>query len=188
MAERFTIKIPCKSYVRVFLELNCGDPVDLRQLPGLFKEFKRGLSMKPEHRGKGDFPLNQAYNDSVTIIIPTDMFYRYGWELNKENLLDFNSAAEQQVKFFMRQYISINNSVGSKVADSIREFQSRFGFTEDIWNYESIKKDFDRNGKIVQLKLIKGVRKEVMEILLDNLSYLGIVTKKLSNEYIRRHF
>jgi hypothetical protein len=181
MAERFTIKIPCKPYVKVFLEINGGDPVDLHHLPVLFKEFRRGLSKKPEHREKACVAV---YSDSVTIIIPSDMFYRHGWELNKENLLDFNRVAEQQVKYFMRQYISFNNSMGVSVANSIREFQDKFGFTESIWNYEAIKKDFDRNGQITQMKTIKKLREEVIKILLDNLSDIGTVSKKLQKEYI----
>lgn len=181
MAERFTIKIPCKPYVRAFLELNCGDPADLARLQRLFKEFKNCLSKKPEHR---EASTVANYTDVVTIIIPADMFYRHGWEMNKENLLDFNRAAEQQVKFFMRQFISINNSVGVPVSESIKEFQDRFGFTESIWNYESIKKDYDRNGKGFELKLIRELRVEINKILLNNLSDLKIISTKLKKEYI----
>jgi hypothetical protein len=181
MAERFTIKIPCKKYVRTYLELNCGDPVDLSHLKGLFKEFKICLSKKPEHREKANVA---RYDDFVSIIIPTDMFYRFGWEMNKENLLDFNRAAEQQVKFFMRQFISINHNAGMSVAECIRNFQNKFGFTEMTWNYDSIKKDFDRNGKLYQLKTIKNLRKEVNEILLDNLAYVGTISKKFKNQCV----
>ena len=178
-SERFTIKIPCKPYVRVYLEINCGEPVNLKHLPILLKEFKRSLSKKPEHREKACVAV---YPDTVSIIIPTDLFYRYGWEMNRENVLDFNRLVELQIKFFMRQYISVNNTLGISVANSIREFQERFGFNESIWAYESIKKDFDRNGKISELKLIKGLKGEIHKILLDNLSCLGTVSKKLKNE------
>ncbi len=182
-SSRFTIKIPCKPYVRVFLEINCGDTVDLSHLPVLLKEFKRSLSKKPEHR---EASILAKYKDFVTVIVPSDMFYRYGWEMNKENLLDFNKAAELQVKFFMRQYISINNNVGVKIADSIREFQDRFGFTESVWNYESIKKDYDRNVSRSEIKLIRGLKVEINKILLDNLSHLGTVSFKLKKEYMNR--
>jgi hypothetical protein len=181
MADRFTIKIPCKPYTRVFLELNCGDPADLTHLRSLFKEFKSCLSKKSEHREGSILTL---YKDEVTIIIPTDMFYRLGWEMNKENLQDFNRAAEQHAKFFMRQFISINNSAGVSVCESIKEFQDKFGFAESIWGYESIKKDYDRNGKMCELKLIRGLRVEINKILLNNLSYLGIISTKLKKEYI----
>ena len=180
MSGHFTINIPCKSYVKVYLEINCGKPVDLKHMPVLLKEFKRSLSTKPEHRETENIA---KYSADVTIIIPNDMFYRYGWEMNKENLLDFNKYVEQQIKFFMRQYISINNSVGVSVADSIREFQEKFDFTENVWSYESIKKDFDRNGRITQMKLIKELRVEVNKILMDNLSCLGTVSKKLQKEH-----
>lgn len=179
-AERFTIKIPCKPYLKAFLEINCGDPVDLRYLPDLLEEFKRGLSRKPEHREKTNVVL---YKDFVTIIIPSDMFYRYGWEMNKENLLDFNRAVERLVKFFMRQYIAVNSSLGLSVTKCIREFQNRFGFDESIWNFEALKKDWDRNGTKIELKSVKQLQGELNKILLANLSDIGTISKKLKKEY-----
>jgi hypothetical protein len=119
----------------------------------------------------------------VTVIIPPDMFYRYGWEMNKENILDFNRKVEMKAKFFARQYISVNKSLGFPVANCIREFQESFGFHETLWSYESIKKDFDRHGKVPELKTIRQLRVELNRILLDNLSDLGTISKKLIKEY-----
>ena len=180
MSQHFTIKIPCKRYVKAFLECNCGTPVDLKHLPDLLEEFRRGLEKKPCHRESSDLVM---LCDTVTIIIPPDMFYRYGWELNKENIIDFNRNAELKVKFFMRQYIAVNKSLGSPVAACIREFQNEFCFPESTWSYESIKKDFDRHGSVPDLKILKDLKTEINKILMDNLSELGTISKKLKKEY-----
>ncbi len=180
MSNHFTIKIPCKAYVKAYLEINCGTPVDLTHLPDLLDEFRRGLSRKPEHRESTEAALCR---DVVTIIIPNDMFYRYGWEMNRENILDFNRKIEMKVKFFMRQYVSVNKSFGVPVANCIREFQEGFGFTEPVWSYESIKKDFDRHGRVPELKIIRELKIEMNKILLDNLSDLGTISKKLKKDY-----
>ena len=177
----FTIKIPCKTYVKAYLETNCGTPVNLQHLPDLLEEFRRGLARKPEHRESADLA---ACRELVTIIIPPDMFYRYGWEMNKENILDFNRKIEMKVKSFMRLHVAFNSSLGTPVANCIREFQEIFGFPEPVWSYESIKKDFDRHGHIPKLKTMKELKSEMNKILLDNLSDLGTISKKLKKEYV----
>jgi hypothetical protein len=181
MSNQFTIKVPCKKYVKAYLEINCGTPVNLQHLPDLLDEFRRGLARKPCHRETSDLAV---FKDLVTVIIPPDMFYRYGWELNKENVLDFNRKVEMKVKFFMRQYVIVNKSLGTPVANCIREFQEGFGFTEQVWSYESIKKDFDRHGCGPQMKIIRELKVEMNKILLDNLSDLGTISKKLKKEYV----
>lgn len=180
MNNHFSIEIPCKKYVKAYLEINCGTPVNLQHLPAVMEEFRRALCRKPEHRESA--PVAE-YKDKVKVIVPSDMFYRYGWEMNRENELDFNRKVEQQAKYFMRQYVSVNSSIGVPVAICIREFQEKFGFHEPIWSYESIKKDFDRHGKVPEMKTLRDLRAEINKILLDNLSELGTVSKKLKKEY-----
>jgi hypothetical protein len=181
MSNHFTIKVPCKTYVKAYLETNCGAPADLQHLPAVLKEFKRALSRKPSHRESAELA---RYKDLVTIIIPSDIFYRCGWEMNKENILEFNRFIELKVKFNMRQYIALNNCLGQPVANCIREFQEGFGFPDYIWEYDSIKKDFDRNGRITDLKTLRDLKGELNKKLLANLSELGTISKKFKNEYI----
>ena len=179
MSTHFTIKIPCKPYVRAYLETNCGSPADLKFLPDLLKEFKVCLDKKPCHRETANVA---CYSDIITIIIPPDWFYRYGWEMNKENILDFNQRVELKVKFFMRQYIAINQGFGTPLNICIRDFQDNFGFAEHIWPGDSIRKDFYRNGEACNIHTIKELRKELNKILLDNLSRAGTLSKKHKKE------
>lgn len=180
MSNHFTIKIPCKTYVKAYLEFNCGNLVDLSLMPDLLKEFKICLDKKPEHRESANLTL---YCETVTIIIPPDWFYRYGWEMNKENIIDFNKRVEMKVKFFMRQYIAINNSLGTPLITCIREFQTSFGFSEDIWSWDSIRKDFERNGEKCKLKKVKELKEELQNLCLANLSRSGHISNKLKKEY-----
>jgi hypothetical protein len=103
--------------------------------------------------------------------------------MNKENILDFNHTVELKVKFFMRQYIAINNGLGTPLATCVKEFQNSFGFTEDIWTWDSIRKDFERNGEKCKTKTIKELRIELNRILMDNLSKHGVISKRLKKEY-----
>lgn len=180
-SQHFTIKVPCKKYVKAFLETNCGSPVDLRLMPDLQKKFIQCLSRKPQHRENSEVA---TYSEMATIIIPSDIFYRHGWEMNRENVLTFNKEVEVLVKFVMRQYIGIASALGNPVSNSIREFQERFGFDESDWSYDSIKKDFDRHGKKVSLNTTRNLKEEIHKIFLDNLSELGTISKKALKEKI----
>ncbi len=176
--NRFTIKIPCKKYVKAYLENNCGCPADLKHLPDLREELRRCLSRKPEHiecKNVAD------YEDTVTVVISDDMFYRYGWEMNKENILDFNRKVESKVKFLMRQYVSLNYSLGVPVTDCIRNFQNEYGISEMHWPYQSIRKDFYRHG-VRRIKTLSQVKTEINKIFLENLSQLGTISRKLKKE------
>jgi hypothetical protein len=178
MSNHFTIKIPCKKYVKAYLENNCGTPVNLKHLPDLQEILRLSLQRKPEHLENKKVA---EYDDTVTVIIPDDMFYRYGWELNKENTLDFNRNVEQKVKFLMRQYISLNYTLGIPVTDCIRNFQEEYGISELHWPYQSIRKDFYRHG-VKRIKTIKQINTEINKIFMENLSQLGTISRKFKKE------
>lgn len=179
MSDRFSLEIPCKKYVKAYLENNCGHPVNLQHIPELMEEFRRGLAKMPCHK---DSKKPGLYEDSVTIIIPPNFFYRYGWELQQEHIRDLNRIIEIRVKFLMRQYVSLNHSMGVPIATCIREFQDKFGFPEPVWSYESIKKDYDRNGLNNSINILKNLKQEIDKIFLSNLSELGTVSKKFKKE------
>lgn len=172
----FTIEIPCKSYVKVYLETNCGNPVDLQHLPDIHTLVMRNLKKKQDYR-KTDPICN--YDDKVTVMISPKLFYRYGWEITKEGIREINSFSEQKIKYVMRQYVFFNNKLGQPVASCIRDFQQIFLFAEDVWNFESIKKDYQRHISDKDTPKMKDMKKEINKILLSNLSELGTISKRL---------
>lgn len=180
--NHFTIEIPCKSYVKAYLENNCGRPVDLKHLPSLMEEFRRALAKMPSH--KDDSKKKAVHEDKVQIIIPPNFFYRYGWEMEEDNVRDFNVKIEHTVKYIMRQYVSLNHSMGIPVATCIRDFQEKYCFPETVWCFDSIKKDFYRNGISGNLKFMKVIKEEIDKLFMSNLSELGTVSKKFQKENI----
>jgi hypothetical protein len=167
--------------VKAYIENNCGNPADLQRLPELRGEFRRCLKNKPWRRERDAVA---KYTDSVIIIIQHDDFYRLGWELNTENILNFNRFAETRVKMMMRHYIALNHALGVPIAECIRNFQDEFSFPENTWSFDAIKKDFDRNGQLVCFKPIRELRSEIKKIFLANLSELGTVSTKHKKELI----
>ncbi|MGA2406621.1 MAG: hypothetical protein ABSF81_07720 [Bacteroidales bacterium] len=179
MKNHFSMSIPCKKFVKVFLENNCGDPVDLTHIPELHNEFRFWLKKKSQQSEILSEPTLTNYSDRVTLTLPLDWLYRYGSEINRRNIMKFNLDIERRLKLLMRQYVSLNNSFGVPIACCIREFQDKFEFPESIWIYESIKKEFNRHGEKVKLNTIQSLQSEINKILLKDLSDRGIISKKL---------
>jgi len=173
MPDNYTIQIPCKKNVKAYLESSCGIPVNLIFLPELYHEFKNCLNKQP-HIEKS-IPTT-FYSEIVTIIIPSDCFYRTGWEMDRDNIYKLNKMAESRMKFVMRQYVMLGNSLGVPISTCISEFQEKFGFQEQAWPAESIKKELYRNGGKVKIKTIDALRSEIRITLL---AYSGIISKKL---------
>jgi hypothetical protein len=137
------IEIPCKFYIKIYFENNCGIPADLSIFPDLLTKLKSSfrISSTPNRR------LATIYDpETITILIPEE------WSFGDEHFLSywdrksFVLALESKLKCIMREYIASNISFGRSLASSIRDFQEEFCLPENVWPYESIKKDCDRHG------------------------------------------
>ncbi len=180
----FTIELPAKPYVKQFLELNYGSPVDLKQDRVLYLNFRRCLKKPNKRYDYKRKNIPSLYSEIARIVISEDDFYRYGWELTRTDIISLGKEFEERAKFFMRNILSLYMNLMSK-KDSIYKFQSRFGFSEEIWSYESIKKDFDRNGPKVRADINSILANKFEKIFLENLSDLGTISQTLilSHDY-----
>ncbi len=183
MPEIFTVDLKVRPYVRQYIINNCGDPADLRHLPLLDNLFWQ-LIRKPLLRFESlPRPSSDTY---ISIAIPEDKFYRYGWEMSNTGLMKFNRTAEGMIKFFMRSYVGMRTKLGFTIAYSIRKFQQEWNFPEDVWSYEAIKKDlfrytdYKRDDKVN--KLINEIDNEIRNVLLENLYDLGTISNIYKNE------
>lgn len=179
--NEITVEIACKPYVKIYIENNCGNPADLKNLPHLHQVFMHALKRAPK---RFDYKKIANYHSSIRVILDEVDLYKYGWELTKTGIAGFNKSAEYKVKFMMRSFISLNESLDIPLKSSIKEFQSLFGFSENDWSYESIKSDYIRHGNQFQIDSILSFKKELQKILLCNLSDLGTI----SNKYIESFF
>jgi hypothetical protein len=168
----FTAEIPVKSYTKAYLENNCGSPCDLTNLPEISDLFIGCIKFPRFHR---DTITKCNYSDKIEIIVSSDIFYRYGYKLSKTDVVKFNHKCEAFIKFNARVYIMAHHSLGVPVSKCIREFQNEFQFTEDQFSYDAIKKDFERNGSKIKIKLFEEYRKELKNIFLVYLSTLGTI-------------
>ncbi len=184
MTDQHLVNIKVKPYVKQYLINNCGNPCNISLLPEVNKEFLKHLS-KPLF-SRESLPVSQR-NDDLCIVIPEWIFYKYGWEITKSGQQDFNAFIERRIKFIARSWIGCQTGIGFTTADSIRAFQDKFNFPEDVWSYEAIKKDLQRNSDCEKNKKIEHflieLSNDIHLRILNNLSEEGTyISKRHKNE------
>lgn len=168
--DHFTLTIPCKYYIGAYLENNCGIPADLSVFPELLIDFRKRLDKTPElHTPSSTI----AEPSTVTIIIPNDDFYRYGYSMSKKNIHEFLYRIEKKLKFISRQYITLGIIMGNSMTSTIRSFQEEYCLSETVWAFETIKKDYDRNAQKSEFNR-KSLKGEFCDNLVkENKEYYG---------------
>lgn len=181
----FTLQLQTKPYVNHFLTSNFGSPANLSTDKQLYSLFRRCLK-KPSGRCKAKYHQLSLirYSSQSQILITEDDFYRYGWEMTKTDTVYFGRELENRVKFLMRNIVSMYMTFMPQ-KNAILLFQENFGYTEEIWNYDSIKKDYFRNGPQQKVDFLKEITKKTEHIILGNLSDLGTISHKLVKDYER---
>lgn len=180
-SSNFTITIPVKPYVHRFIQINFGDPADLSKIP-LFHFIFIHLLKNPRntHSNKLSF---YRHTKEIEILISEFEFYHYGWELTKTNTIKFTKFLEYHTKAQMRSTIATYIALGLPLFTAVRKFQDEWGYTEDIWNYEAIKKDFYRHGIKENINFDTDIHQKINKILMWSLSESGTISENAISYY-----
>lgn len=167
-----TVSILTKSYVFHYLSLKYGNPANISCNPELYSLFRRCL-IKPNKRFESNYRVlsPNIYSKEAKIIISEDDFYRYGWEISNTDIVAFGKTVEAEVKKFMRATVAAYEiAVPQKTA--IIQFQEDYGFSEDIWSFEAIKKDYYRSNASYGKNILSEIFNKIKEKSLENMSHL----------------
>ena len=183
MPEKFVVTLPVKPYVKRFIEINYGFPANFTNSPDV-NRFFLSLLKKPDNS------LDKRYSEQLfnytalmEVSISQHDFYHYGWELTRTDIIAFGKYFEEKAKFMMRSFVGVYVAAGMPIFKSINLFQERFLFDDAHWDYQTIKKDFYRNGTNAKIDFGKEIFGKIDEILLRNLYTLGTISKKAKTEY-----
>jgi len=180
---KFSITIPCKPYVRRFLELNYGSPVDFTRDQTIYPLFRQKLKRcSTRHDNYYSSLENKKYTETCVLKITEDDFYNLGWELTFTEIVRFNREMEGRAKLFMYMIVSTRISFGMNTTDAVHYFQERFGFTEDVWQSESIVKDCQRNLTVHKNEIIENVSQMLDKIVIEMLSDKGTLFHRNKNQ------
>jgi hypothetical protein len=183
MADQFYLIVACKPYVKRFLEINFGNPVDLSGDIMLRTMIRQSLKKPDKKFDKILGEMSCRYCETIRVKISDDEFYRYGWELWKSDTVKFGKEIESRVKFMMRTLVAVNLSLNGSIKMSIIHFQDRFEFQEDVWPYDTIKKEFFRNGIHDQIDFNDEIFNKLENIIMVNLSKKGTVLPQALKHY-----
>jgi hypothetical protein len=144
MNEFFTIEIPCTPLVRKFLVRKFGNKIILASDPVLHTFFEklldRSLSM---NNHKIDL---SKYRSRVTVYYSEFTFKRIGFIMSKTDVQDFNIMIEGLMKdYLFIPAVDLMLKFNDNLSHCIRTFQESNGFTEDDWQFETLKKYYVRN-------------------------------------------
>ena len=154
----FTINIPCKSYSKHFLEMKFDNPVNLVKDKVLYRQLILSLHKKSnKYRKRYESLAFSNYTENVTIAIKRNDFYRHGWDLTRTEIVEFNQAVEMRAKELMKSYVAPRIAVGHTWTDAIADFQQEYGFSEDIWSFEAIRKECQRNLTVERGELFRDL-------------------------------
>ena len=180
--DRFVCWLPCKPYVKQFLLSNFNSPdevwteiVDLSADKDLQDDFLIRLSKPGRYESK--YKNIFRYSTSVPIEIRKDDFYRYGWSISNTEAVRFGIKVERRIKQILFLYLDTNVSMGVPLSTAIRNFQEKFQFTEDAWQYDSIRREYNRHGykNTIQNTTIFDF---INQIVLGKLSEFGTISQK----------
>lgn len=175
---KFFVCVSVKPYVRQFLVNNYGYPIDFTKNAEVNKTFRNFL-IKPDNSRDNAYPAQICtYTELVEVVISEHDFYKYGFELSRTDTVSFGKLFENKAKFFMRNMVGTYHAVGLPVFSCINKFQQRFNFDEDTWSFQTIKKDFYRNGTDDLIDFNDEIFFKLENIILRNLYKLGTVCEK----------
>ncbi|WP_099463377.1 hypothetical protein [Parabacteroides provencensis] len=174
MPYNFTVTLPCKPYVKCFIEQNYGKPVRFYRDKGVMVIVRLLLmrnSKNLEYR-----PINkEVYPEVLTFQINEKDYEHYGCYLSNQAIMDLNKYFESKVKTLMRSWCASQHSFGMPAVECVNAFQSKFGFPEHIWKFESIYKDCQRNN-VFEKETDRLLSEKIHKIILSQMSKNRTIT------------
>lgn len=151
-STRFVVWLPCKPYVKQFLLHEYNDPDDdWPEIVNLAsdRDLRDDFISRLEKVGRYDNKYKNLYRYSaqVPVEIKKDDFYRYGWTLANTEVVRFGVRIERRIKQILFLYLDTSVGMGVPLSEAIRRFQNQYGFTEDSWSYDTIRREYNRHRK-----------------------------------------
>ena len=184
--DRYVVAIHVPPFVKNYLLTNFGvvDPdwislVNLSSDKYLCNLFRGMLIRKDFQFDKRIESQKSGFRTEVVIIeISRADFYRYGWALSGTDEVRFSIVLESRCKTMLLTYLASAYMVNQNLAECIRKFYQLFGYDEDTWPVDSIRKIWIRDKSIDKTKLKAGLQQKINEIIILQLSQNGTIAEQ----------
>jgi hypothetical protein len=146
------IPIPVKTYIKTWLENRYGiNHEKFGRVIHFTKKTWEGkyfFSLSNSEKHRWDKRVFSQFPSQVVILVSYDYYTRYRVHPNPTMIIEFNAFAEDMIKEYMTTYVEAKVEEGIAQAKAIRRYQDKYGFTEDDFSTDSIKKHIQRNTTI----------------------------------------
>ena len=168
MANYVTIQLPVKPFVRHYVEQRFGSPARFYKDRGI-SSYLHALLGKVDRRLDFRGVNTSVYSEVLDIVLSVDTMERFGYSLSVRAVLDLNHYFEDSLKMLMRSWCAAQYAHGVPASLCVRLFQDTFGFADDIWKYEAIYKDCQRNDVFLKGH-INNISNKIHELFLAQMS------------------
>lgn len=181
MSEKlyYYAQLKCKPYVRRYLTRHYGCPVkghpylvDVRKDKELNAVLHRCIKEPWHHEDKKqnvDGGVKKC--DLVEFKLGADLFEREGWSFSYTDVLYLNSLLEGRCKNNLFAFMKIHFLIGESIEYAISQFYREFGFSEETWPSDSIRRCWSRYRKKYDISSMKDEFYGVFtKILMGNMS------------------
>ena len=184
--DRYVVAVHVPPFVKNYLLTNFGvvDPdwislVNLSSDKYLCNLF-RGMLIRKDYQFDKRIESQKSgfRTEVVNIEISRADFYRYGWALSRTDEVRFSIVLESRCKTILLTYLASAYMVNQNLAECIRKFYQLFGYDEDTWPVDSIRKIWIRDKSIDKTKLKAGLQQKINEIIILQLSQNGTIAEQ----------
>ena len=119
----------------------------------------------------------------IAIEISKDKFYRYGWALTATDENRLNSMLENRCKNIAKIFLSTQYMWSGNLSKCIKLLYKTFGWTEDDWDIENIRKIWNRDRVMPKKEIFNLIYQEKTRFVLDKLAENRQITEQGKNAY-----
>lgn len=114
---------------------------------------------------------------TIQIVIPDGT--HSGWLLSPTDASDFALLLERQCHAMMITYINMHMIFCSTLKECVLKFQQQFGYDEDSWSYDTIRRIWNRDKTFDRYRFRQFVENEINNIYLVQMKRTGLLYKQL---------
>lgn len=154
MAKTYSVNIRTKRYLKKYLQYLFNGNFYLNRSDHHIKRF---LFYLLERKQVPTYDLDNAKfacNDIITFKVGSDTLHRYGWDLPKKSVIEFNNYLEDHFREALHNYVCFRMAFNIKKKSAIEEFADVYNITPDDVDYDSLRKMEDRFRKKFHLERI----------------------------------
>ena len=138
----FIVKLPCTPLVEHFLKTQYGTPCRLKGRSGVAKLFYRLLE-RPSNKKSS---MYSGYKNSIDVFITENDFERFGCELTRGDIMEFNNMVTDHIYELMSMSIVTQeeNIKERTIKESIFWWCDYFDFPQEVLSFDAAKKAYYR--------------------------------------------